>query len=274
MERENPQTVEDANQLIIAQEAEIRSKIAEEQALIGKKQSPSCFMKEYENNPMGAFIQGVEYLTEEYSSVRRVRGDGNCFYRGFLFGYLEGILLNFGDWGSLELSRVTELIVRSKDELVALGYSEIAIETFWEVFVDALNNLSSKTTADLESMFNEEGGRSDYMVWYCRLLVAGHLKANADHFLPFIGIEGMDIEAFCKSEVEPMGKECEQVQIIALTAAFQVGIRIEYLDGRPFGNTLNHIIFPDGTQPKVALLYRPRNGPKNGIPRNLKTWPL
>ena len=40
------------------------------------------------------------------------------------------------------------------------------------------------------------------------------------------------MEAYCKKEVEPMGKECEQVQIIALTEYMGVGVRIDYLDGR------------------------------------------
>lgn len=33
------------------------------------------------------------------------------------------------------------------------------------------------------------------------------------------------------AQVEPMGKECDQPQIAALTEALQVGVRIEYLDG-------------------------------------------
>lgn len=32
-------------------------------------------------------------------------------------------------------------------------------------------------------------------------------------------------------QVEPMGKECDQPQIAALTEALQVGVKIEYLDG-------------------------------------------
>lgn len=27
-----------------------------------------------------------------YGAVRRTRGDGNCFFRGFVFGYLEALL--------------------------------------------------------------------------------------------------------------------------------------------------------------------------------------
>jgi len=40
------------------------------------------------------------------------------------------------------------------------------------------------------------------------------------------------MDSFCKAEVEPMGKECEQVQITALSEYLQIAIEIAYLDGR------------------------------------------
>lgn len=42
----------------------------------------------------------------------------------------------------------------------------------------------------------------------------------------------MDVYAFCTAEVEPMGKECEQLQIIALSEYLGISVEIAYLDGR------------------------------------------
>ncbi len=39
------------------------------------------------------------------------------------------------------------------------------------------------------------------------------LKANAERFSPFIGED--DVAAWCQREAEPMGKECEQVQVLS-----------------------------------------------------------
>jgi hypothetical protein len=39
------------------------------------------------------FVAKIENLTKSFSHLRRTRGDGNCFYRGFVFSYLEGLLL-------------------------------------------------------------------------------------------------------------------------------------------------------------------------------------
>ena len=61
----------------------------------------------------------------------------------------------------------------------------------------------------------------------------GYLKRDADRFLPFVeGGVHFDMDSYCKAEVEPMNRECEQIHIIALTEYLGVSIEIAYLDGR------------------------------------------
>ena len=55
--------------------------------------------------------------------------------------------------------------------------------------------------------------------------------------------------------MEPLEREVEQVQVIALTSALQVGVRVVHLDRS--GGALNHHDFPDGHEAGVHLLYRP-----------------
>jgi ubiquitin thioesterase protein OTUB1 len=67
----------------------------------------------------------------------------------------------------------------------------------------------------------------------CNLSSIGKMRSEEERFTPFISDSAFtNMEAYCKKEVEPMGKECEQVQIIALTEYMGVGVRIDYLDGR------------------------------------------
>ena len=71
---------------------------------------------------------------------------------------------------------------------------------------------------------------------------SGYLRRNADRFLPFVECSfvgedrdrdiGGDMARFCSQEVEAMGRECEQVQVMALAEALGVQVEIEYLDGR------------------------------------------
>jgi ubiquitin thioesterase protein OTUB1 len=39
-------------------------------------------------------VKKIESLMDRYSGIRRARGDGNCFYRSFVFGYLESLLIS------------------------------------------------------------------------------------------------------------------------------------------------------------------------------------
>lgn len=53
-----------------------------------------------------------------------------------------------------------------------------------------------------------------------------------------------------------MFKESDHIHIIALTSAIGVGVRLQYMD-RGEGGKVNAHDFPDGSQPRVHLLYRP-----------------
>jgi ubiquitin thioesterase protein OTUB1 len=91
------------------------------------------------NNNEG-FLKGINYLTKHYKSYRKIRGDGNCFYRSFLYSYLENLLLLYQSYE--EEHRITaiheqqRLLQHTKvifNELTTLGYSEFTIEVFYDV---------------------------------------------------------------------------------------------------------------------------------------------
>jgi hypothetical protein len=67
-----------------------------------------------------------------------------------------------------------------------------------QVFVEELEGLRERTPEALEGSFNEEGGTSPFLVWYMRLLTAGHLKRNPEVFAPFIDDGCQDVAAFCQ----------------------------------------------------------------------------
>jgi hypothetical protein len=73
------------------------------------------------------------YLCRKYGGMRPVRGDGNCFYRSYLFGCLELAVASAAVMDSLIAA-----VGGSKDKLVALGFSEYIIEDFWETSMEFL----------------------------------------------------------------------------------------------------------------------------------------
>lgn len=230
--------------------------------LVSERMSPLELKPEYEGNANANFLVGIDSLSQRYVAIRRVRGDGNCFFRGFIFALCERLLPG-EPHAEQRRARVQQLIQSSKERLVAVGYSDVAIDAFWETFVDYLAAMETRSHAELVQDFQTEGGEAEYLVWYMRLLTAGHLKEHAEDFQPFIDglFPGQTVAQFCAAEVEPMGKECDQPQIAALTEALQVGVKIEYLDGSAGpGEDLQSYVCSPSTEHEpisITLLYRP-----------------
>jgi hypothetical protein len=92
-------------------------------------------------------------------------------------------------------------IEKSKKDLMDLGYDEIAIEDFHDMFLTEIKNL--KTVAPekavehlMKLLCNKE--EATYLIMFARFLTACHLKQNAIMFEDFVG----DVAQFCQREVE------------------------------------------------------------------------
>lgn len=168
------------NEQIVAQQNQILLEV-QSQPLIGALVSPSLLIPEYESNiDAPGFIPGLAYLASKYV-MRKVRGDGNCFYRSFLFSYLENIVGDYNNSYEDELlkrravdehSRMLRRIKDCKDELIALGYSEVAFECFYDVTLELMEDLLQQSRDTLFLKFQDDGP-SEYYVWFMRLLTAG-----------------------------------------------------------------------------------------------------
>uniref|UniRef100_A0A673VHW8 OTU domain-containing protein n=1 Tax=Suricata suricatta TaxID=37032 RepID=A0A673VHW8_SURSU len=110
------------------------------------------------------------------------------------------------------------------------------------------------SVADLLASFNDQS-TSDYLVVYLRLLTSGYLQRQSKFFEHFIE-GGRTVKEFCQQEVEPMCKKSDHIHIIALAQALSVSNQVEYMDHGEGGTTNPHT-FPEGSELKVYLLYRP-----------------
>ena len=124
----------DEDLLTLNQQKDISDAIAASQLVIGNLESPSLLLPAYENAHLHGFVPGIHYLSSKYQFMRKVRGDGNCFYRAFLFAYLEGLLIeNNNERVEKEIIRIKQLLNDSKIHLIELGYSIMAFEAFYDV---------------------------------------------------------------------------------------------------------------------------------------------
>lgn len=208
----------------------------------------------------GSWRDSLSSLQQHFGHMRQIRGDGNCYYRAFLYSVSEKILMKECD--DDEKDRITKFVKDvSWEKVKEAGYDQMTIEVFYDEMVELLEAISSGSLDEdsLREKLNEENATSNYCTWYLRVVTATHLKLDPERFLPFIEPPGQTVDEFCKREVEPMGKECEQLQILALAEAFGVQVQIEYMDGRELvnGSLARHTFGNEQAKIKLAFLYRP-----------------
>ena len=97
--------------------------ISESIALVGEKESLKALESEYAEDLV--YLSKAKVLGEKYSFFRRTRPDGNCFFRAFSYAYLERLISN-----KEEYEKFRELALKSKDNLVALGFPQFTVEDF------------------------------------------------------------------------------------------------------------------------------------------------
>ena len=245
------------------------------------------------SNEVVGFLGGCHYLSSQYTSYRTVRGDGNCFYRAFLYGLVENLCNNTTTFNSntatdtnnnnnsnntTEFERIRNYIVASIDAVVTVGgYNRFAIEMFHDEMVDLFTKMQEVLTvaplaatvrtreavfAAIHKVLNEENGTSDYCVWYLRAITATYLKQDPTRFVHYLNSDDTattttatstyytDVPTYCAREIDPMGKDCTMVGIVALAEAFQVQVDIEYMDGR--NSTENNNTTKDATTTSIT----------------------
>ncbi|CAI5525688.1 unnamed protein product [Closterium sp. Naga37s-1] len=256
-----------SDEAILAQQNAMREQEAQWYPLVGEKEPLSALASEYAAGST-AFQDKIEHLAAEYEAIRRTRGDGNCFFRCFLFALLEHLLQG----GSKEeCAQVRERVARSEQRLRDLGYTEFTWEDFAAEYRELLyavdpSSAAEKTTVDGLLKRCQDPDCSNYAVMFLRFITSADIQHRADFFHPFlpdaaaaVGGPKEAAKLFCHKAVEPMGEESDHVHVTAITDALAVPIRIVYLD-RSAGQANFHEFLPEESvqaTPAMTLLYRP-----------------
>ncbi|KAL5221382.1 hypothetical protein ABZP36_026095 [Zizania latifolia] len=262
---------------------------------VGDKEPLSTLAAEFQSgSPI--LQEKIKLLGEQYDALRRTRGDGNCFYRSFMFSYLEHILET---QDKAEVERILKKIEQCKKTLQDLGYIEFTFEDFFSIFIDQLESVlqGQETSIGPEELIERTRDQmvSDYglynqicvvclsqlfshyyltvfclVVMFFRFVTSGEIQRRAEFFEPFIsGLTNSTVVQFCKASVEPMGEESDHVHIIALSDALGVPIRVMYLDRSSCDagslSVNHHDFIPEANssegaaaeKPYITLLYRP-----------------
>ncbi|KAF9529048.1 peptidase C65 Otubain-domain-containing protein [Crepidotus variabilis] len=226
----------------------------------------SDLRSEYEKGT-GLFVNQIDWLsTNGFKSIRRTRGDGDCFYRSLGFAYVDSII-NSTD-KEFAVARSLSKLAETQRTLDQAGIEKIVYENFYEEFVSMINaivpNTSGKslnTDSLLVAFQNPEVSNS--VVIYLRFLTSAQIRLNRQDYEGFVvhpeTKDIMDVDSFCSNIVQAMGKEADNVEIQALCLALGLDVNLAYLNGSR-GDGVDFIKFrndPDPNVPPLMLLYRP-----------------
>ncbi|KAM6968885.1 ubiquitin thioesterase OTUB2-like [Tautogolabrus adspersus] len=186
-------------------------------------------------------------LSSQFSSVRQVRGDGNCFYRALFFARLESVLHN-----ARALQRLKEKIIQTCQDFTSARFDESSFEHHLNTVVNVVEQCLADMQEDRLLQLCNDQTTSDGVVQFLRLLTSAHLQNHADFFCNFV--EAPNLQVYCQQEVEAMAMECDHVDILALSQALDICIHIVSMEGDE--HQLAHHIIPEGAEPSVHLLYQ------------------
>jgi len=229
-ENENGQTenkVKNNDELILDYENNLRTEIELTTPLISEDFKIDVLIEEYKDNE--EYSKSIENITKKYKYIRKVRRDGNCFYRSFIFRLFEYICIK--NQKTL-FEKIKQKIVNAKELTTKNGYEWTVVEDFYNLFLkeftDCFNSLTQKTTIRdyLNNLFKDKN-RSNYLIYFIRFCIAAYLKDQRETYQVYI--EG-SFDDWVRNEVEEIDHEADQIQIMACVNYFEVGVQIEYLN--------------------------------------------
>lgn len=170
---------------IIAWENQIREQQARNIPLVGDLEDIGALMEEYSRGS-NVFRTKIADLSTEYAKIRRARGDGNCFFRSFIFSYIENMVLKND---IRERDRIMENLVSLQTRLKSVGYEELVLEGPMELLLGLLGSIGNESdplTLELLEKNMRSDDISNYIIFLMRIITSAEIKSNSEFFAPFI----------------------------------------------------------------------------------------
>ena len=252
----NPDLDYTNNILNIEMYNQIMNQIELESPLISDLLSSSTLVKEYQDNL--DYKDSIKIIADKYQSIRKIRRDGNCFYRGFIYRIFEYISIRQNNELYQKFIRKIEEakdIAKKNNKLLTILNESYNL--FLGEFCSCYNSLldSNMSCRDyLDKLFHSNNKeKCNYLVLFIRYCIAEYIRENKLLYEAYI--DG-DLENWIIKEVEPIDKEADQVLIMACVNLFDIGVKIEYLN-----KVRNQVIkYPEGAKDEdffIVFLYSP-----------------
>ncbi|KAH9658570.1 OVARIAN TUMOR DOMAIN-containing deubiquitinating enzyme 1 [Citrus sinensis] len=131
---------------IMQQQSDIKAEEAQKVPFVADKEPLSALASEYQSgSPI--LLEKIKVLGEQYAAIRRTRGDGNCFFRSFMFSYLLFLeqLDNVLQGNESSIRFVTSGEIRKRSEFFEpfiLGLTNATVEQFCKSSVEPMGEES------------------------------------------------------------------------------------------------------------------------------------
>ena len=208
-------------------ENDLRKQIEETTPLVSEDFDIKILINEYNSNE--EYLNSIKNITKKYKYIRKVRRDGNCFYRSFIFRLFEHICIKND---KILFEKIKQKLIDSKDLIQRNGYDWVAVEDFYNLFLreftNCFNSLTYESTVRdyLDTLFCERE-KGNYLIYFIRFCIAAYIKEQKDTYQMYIE---SPIDEWIGKEVEAIDHEADQVQIMACVNYFDIGVKIEYLN--------------------------------------------
>ncbi|KAI5002451.1 hypothetical protein ZWY2020_027101 [Hordeum vulgare] len=207
---------------------------------------PIAEVSKYYLVPDLATGQGVDHL-DAYSEFRPVSGDGECFYRSFIFSYLEQVL---DRQDTHEEHRLLDAVKRVSLQHADLRWTSEFPRSYrafkklikkvkrwkrhgrWKW--NSITSTSSYRKEKLLEFFRSYDTTEDILT-FLRLVVAIWICSQGKKYE--LRIPGLDknysLKDWCFQHVTPSREYADHVMMTALAEALEVPLRVELLSGGP-----------------------------------------
>ncbi|KAM0879026.1 hypothetical protein ACQ4PT_034486 [Festuca glaucescens] len=192
---------------------------------------------------------------DAYSRFRPVHGDGERFYRSFIFSYLEQVL---DRQDTYEEHRLLDAVKRVSTQHTNLGWTSEFCRSY-KAFKKLIKKVmgwkrqGSYRKEKLLEFFSTYDTTEDILV-FLRLVVAIQICSHADEYEQLItGLnENYSLKDWCFRRVTPARTFTDHIMMTALVRALEVPLKLERLNG---GGSAEDNIYTGPGVVSVTLLY-------------------
>ena len=175
--------------------------------------------------PLAELGAELHHLAALYAAMRRVRGDGNCFYRALWRGWMERLCaLPLAAREAVWLRLVPRLTAELEGGVPAARRAEWAALS--DGFATTTKTLCSAGAGDAAAAAllgaARDTARCEPLLKWLRLAAGAYMRLHAETYEAIAVAMGdhASLDGWCAAEVETMGIEADEPQVCTTSAQF------------------------------------------------------